>query len=292
MRSVFLVPAGVLLLVAAAPMAFALGTDYPCIPVTSATGTFTEVAVPGALETNVQAVNDAMTVVGTYRVADETGYRSFVLEHGEYTDFAIPGATQTVISDINSAGVVVGTYHIGREHGFILKGSTLVTLDAPGALHTSPQGINDAGVVVGNLLLPGGEDGLDRGFVYWDGQFEIVHYPESFSTVLRDVNDPGSIVGGASFAGSSISFVWDGKVATPLAGCDGSEIVAGITNQGNLFGTNPITGVVFIQGRKGLTTLVHPDAISALLMDVNSAGVAVGTYYDGSAWRSFLFVPR
>ena len=70
-------------------------------------GTFTEIAFPGAAETDVVGINDQGVIVGGYRTANGSG--AFVLDQGVYSTVTIPGSTNTVIRDINSSGVMVGT---------------------------------------------------------------------------------------------------------------------------------------------------------------------------------------
>ena len=129
-----------------------------------AKGTFTEIAVPGADETNVTGIADDGAVVGVYRAGDVT--TSFVLNGGMYTDVHIAGSTTTRVFDINSSGVMAGSYDdaVGTgHHGFIWQDGTVTTIDVPGAIATSVHGINDAGTVVGLYLVPGGEDGVEHG---------------------------------------------------------------------------------------------------------------------------------
>ena len=75
-------------------------------------------SVPGSSATEANGINDAGTIVGTYRSA--TGGRGFLYADGVFTTFAVPGAAKTEAQGINNAGQIVGWVETsGSRRGFI-----------------------------------------------------------------------------------------------------------------------------------------------------------------------------
>ena len=279
-----------LVLLAAAPHA---ETADPC-QTTQASGTFAEVAVPGADSTIVSGINNRGQIVGTYSAGGVTS--GFVLDGDDYTELNIPGSTITRVTDINSHGVIVGSYRDSSgEHGFIWDDGSITTLDMPGVIATSPNGINDAGTVVGMVLTPGNIDGIDHGFIYRDGEFQMLDYPNAGGTVLNDINNAGSALG--NYANPTPAyFLYNSGTFTAVSVCPPYTVVQEITNQGDLIGSTQ-TGVNTTMGavttRRGLLLVSPPDASQSSLVAGNAAGVLVGLYQDLSNHeRSFVFVPH
>src|SRR5262245_9909626 len=92
-------------------------------------GTFTEFAVPGAVQTAVLSINDPGDFAGT--LVDTSGLQqAFVSVGGTLTSFSVPGAVATLAYDINNSKRLVVGYYIdaaGILHGYYR--------DANGALH-------------------------------------------------------------------------------------------------------------------------------------------------------------
>jgi hypothetical protein len=101
-------------------------TVDPCQRVV-ATGTFAEVAVPGADVAYVNGINSRGQIVGTYTAGGVTS--GFLLDRAEYIAVNIAGSTTTRATDINSQGVIVGSYDDATgSHGFIWNDGVVVTL--------------------------------------------------------------------------------------------------------------------------------------------------------------------
>ncbi len=263
-----------------------------------AKGTFTEIAVPGADETNVTGIADDGAVVGVYRAGDVT--TSFVLNGGMYTDVHIAGSTTTRVFDINSSGVMAGSYDdaVGTgHHGFIWQDGTVTTIDVPGAIATSVHGINDAGTVVGLYLVPGGEDGVEHGFVYQDGEFQTVDYPGSPSGTLLDISNAGTALGGYSTPTPPAYFLYTAAGAfSTVPVCAPQTNLVKISNQGDLIGSMPSginTRVGMVATDRGLLVVQAPGASSSVLAAGNAGGTLVGEYWDAANYHhSFMFVPK
>jgi len=262
-----------------------------------AKGTFTEIAVPGAVETDVAGINDQGVIVGGYRTANGSG--AFVLDQDVYSTVTIPGSTNTVVYDINSSGVMVGSYFAEGTgyHGFMRDGGTVTTIDVPGAIATSVNGINDEGTVVGLYLVPDGEDGVEHGFLYQDGQFLTVDYPGSPSGTLLDINNAGTALGGYSTPTPPAYFLYTAAGAySTVPVCAPQTNLVTISNQGDLIGSMPsginaTVGMVATSG--GLLVVQPPGASSTVLAAGNDGGTLVGVYRDAAGnSHSFKFVPK
>jgi probable HAF family extracellular repeat protein len=138
-------------------------------------GSFTNLAVPGALNTALgegsfgQDINDAGQVVGYFQSFDGVTQRThgFLLSGGVYTILDDPLAAnhRTFATGINDAGQIVGYYMDAgnHAHGFLFSGGTYTTLDDRHGINgTFVQDINNAGQIVGYYV---DADNVDHGFV-------------------------------------------------------------------------------------------------------------------------------
>jgi hypothetical protein len=126
---------------------------------------FTQIDVPGAVDTRASAINDSGTAAGYY--LDQNNHWLGFVRHkaGTLETFDPKHATQVYVYAINSAGMVVGGYNAGGG-GFIRAADGTITdvscpADGYGAVPTS---INDDGVVAGSCLNSSDNTDL-RGFV-------------------------------------------------------------------------------------------------------------------------------
>jgi uncharacterized membrane protein len=121
-------------------------------------GVFTIIDVPGANETNGFKPNELGAIVGGF---GESGTeRLFVLRHGRFAKIALPNGKPISQDDggMNGWGEIVGTYCNGAppcligptdNHGFLLIGDQLRTIDVDGAAATALTAINSQGDIVG-----------------------------------------------------------------------------------------------------------------------------------------------
>ena len=121
-------------------------------------GVFTIIDVPDANETNAFKPNENGAIVGAF---GESGSELlFVLRQGQFSTIALSNGKPVSQDDggINSRGEIVGTYCdvalpclIGPtdNHGFLLSGDQLTTIDVPGGAATALTGINARGDIVG-----------------------------------------------------------------------------------------------------------------------------------------------
>jgi len=95
-----------------------------------------------------RGINRWGTVVGNTHNAGTSLYPAFVrYPTGILNTYFAPNASATFFARRNSQGVTVGWYTdnaspIAHNHGLVVSGSSMVTVDYPGASDTFLQGIN------------------------------------------------------------------------------------------------------------------------------------------------------
>ena len=150
---------------------------------------------PGAAETHIYGISDETGALSG-NIVDEAGVtRAF---SGDLT-ITFPGAVTTYGDFVNAAGAVVGSYvdTDGMPHGFIRHpDGSFTTIDLP----TMPNlqflfvnTITDAGVI--GFRAKAVNDILRSYILLPDGTLYEVRFPGSITTVVRNVNQDGSIIG-------------------------------------------------------------------------------------------------
>ena len=190
------------------------GTDELYHGVIMENGELRQYDFPGAAETNIYGLSDETGALSG-NIVDEAG-----VSHAFSGDLIItfPGAVATYGDFVNAAGAVVGSYvdTDGKPHGFIRNpDGSFTTIDLPempnlqflfvntitdvGLIGFRAKAVND--ILRSYLLLP-------------DGILYEVRLPGSVTTVVRNVNQDGSLIGYYDLAdGRRQGFV--GRPATP-----------------------------------------------------------------------------
>ena len=118
--------------------------------------------------------------------------------------FTDPMATKTAMETdtyaVNNAGAIAGDYVDagGVQHGMILAGSTLTTVDVTGCTSTPGTGavaffgINKAGDAAGWCI---NSSGLPVGFLWYKGKVGFVKFPKAMGTEVNGLNDKGDLAG-------------------------------------------------------------------------------------------------
>jgi hypothetical protein len=178
----------------------------------------------------------------------------------KFTKNNVPGAQQTNPDGINNAGVTVGTYFDKNnvQHGYILNGRNVTTLDDPNGSDTWACGLpyNGKSPVVGYYT---NSTGALVGFRYDDKTKQYTDIPGPTGAVASaafGINDKEEIVGAYEDSG----YVWHGFL---------------------LKGTN-------------YTTLDPPGATSQIQADgINNKGYIVLAWLDSSGvYHSSLYYPK
>ncbi|MDE0554299.1 MAG: T9SS type A sorting domain-containing protein, partial [Candidatus Poribacteria bacterium] len=148
-----------------------------------------------AAETYIYGISDETGVLSG-NIVDETG-----ITHAFSGDMIItfPGAVNTYGDFVNAAGAVVGSYvdADGRPHGFIRNpDGSFTTIDLPKMPNLEFLFVNtitDLGVI--GFRAKAVNDILRSYILLPDGTLYEVRIPGSVSTVVRNVNQDGSIIG-------------------------------------------------------------------------------------------------
>ena len=158
-------------------------------------GELTQYDFPGAAETHIYGMSDETGALSGNAV-DEIG-----VSRGFSGDMliAFPGAVNTYADFVNAAGAVVGSYvdADGRPHGFIRNpDGSFTTIDVPEVPNLQFLFVNtitDFGVVA--FRAKAVNDILRSYILLPDGVLYEVRLPGSVNTVVRNVNQDGSIIG-------------------------------------------------------------------------------------------------
>lgn len=154
-------------------------------------GVYSLVDYPGAIYTNLLAVNNYGVMVGLY--SDDTGSHSFIYDHGAFS------TSSAYLDDNNDAGQVVG---FSGQHGYLNSNGAEQLIDYPGAITTVFTGINNKGQIVG-WYTDGTPTQFGRGnyqahgFIYniGSGTFTRFDDPGRDRTLPSAINDQGQVVG-------------------------------------------------------------------------------------------------
>ena len=185
-------------------------------------GELTQYDFPGAAETEIFGVSESGLLIGDIFDIEGT-------IHGFVGDeqFDVPGAVTTYADDMNAAGSLVGSYvdADGIYHGYIRHADgSFTTFDYPGVLsnleYLFVNAINDAGVIVFRAKA---FDSLERTYIRLpNGTLKALKFPGSVTTVARDINREGQVVGYYD----TLDGRRHGFIATPLT----SETVEDFSN--------------------------------------------------------------
>ena len=185
-------------------------------------GELTKYDFPGAAETEIFGVSESGLLIGDIFDADGT-IHGFVGSE----QFDVPGATITYADDMNAAGLLVGSYvdADGIYHGYIRHADgSYTTFDFPGMLtnleYLFVNAINDTGIIVFRAKA---FDSLERTYIRLpNGTQKELKFPGSVTTVARDINSNGQIIGYYD----TLDGRRHGFIATPLT----SETVEDFSN--------------------------------------------------------------
>ena len=118
-----------------------------------------------------------------------------------------------LVNGMNIWDTIVGQYSTldhSRLHGFKRwSDGTVHTLDFPGVpptpAGTEPVAVNDNGTVVGSYVAPG----LTHGFIFHEGQWATLDYPNAIATSLVGISNAGKIIGNAQINGVTKAFLYE-----------------------------------------------------------------------------------
>lgn len=180
-------------------------------------GTFTTVDFAGTAFNQLLGQNDLGFASGYFSMSQNNSTPDTPYIYDEtlniFTVVTIPGSPGGAqATGINNGGEICGFYidGAGANHGFLINGSGLTTLDAPGSTFTQALGLNNKGQVVGAFM---DAEGNTHGFVWTSANgFKTIDNPNGIgTTIVNGINDHGDLVG---FYGTAP--VNSGFIAFPL----------------------------------------------------------------------------
>jgi len=157
--------------------------------------TYTDFDLPGALNTDIDALNDAGDFGGT---ADfSTGNQAWVSIGGSVSFFGVPGALTTVVYGLNNSNQAVGQYTDSASvgHGYFRDTDSTLTfpIDPPDSTETFLFRINDRKWMVGRYK---DNMGVTHGLFFLSPtRFIAFDYPDSTFTSFNGINRQGLICG-------------------------------------------------------------------------------------------------
>ena len=227
-------------------------------------GELTQYDFPGAAETHIYGLSDETGALSG-NIVDEAGIsRAF---SGDLT-IAFPGAVNTYGDFVNAAGAVVGSYvdADGMFHGFMRHpDGSFSTIEVPGMPNLNFLFVNtitDGGVI--GFRAKAVDDILRSYILMPDGTLYEVRIPDSLSTVVRNVNQDGSIIGYYDATdGRRLGFI--GRPATPASREDFGNTFSMHLSKGLNMVSVPLKPTVHMTARSlavkiGATTVVALDA--------------------------------
>lgn len=210
-----------------------------------------------------------------------------------FKDVKAPGATETDSYAINDNGAITGDYidTAGVQHGMILKGKKLTTIDNPNCTSLiSFYGINAAQALAGWCNSP------SIAFTYAKGKFTTISPPGATSTQANGINDKGVVVGSyVDSAGLTHGFMLKGKKYTTLdcPGCTsggGYSVAWSINSSGviSVYGINAAGSYIsFTTKNNGKTyksfAYSKAGSLGTVIHAVNNKGDIDGTYFDSNS---------
>lgn len=261
---------------------------------------YTNIDLPGAVETSVSNISNSGTKVGSY-LGPFGGFHGYVQDpDGIVTTIDVPGASDTFADGLNERGDVVGSYInlLGKTHGFLLRDGLFITIDVPNARFTIPITINDQGQIVGEYRSA--DLGIHGFLLDGDVLTTINHGPgvgRSARTVANAINNSGLIVGSFfdPFTFRGFEQKRDSEESIDVPG-QGETFIEGVNNRGaQVGGYSDINFVAhgFVSAGGVFQTMDFPGGNNSSGLGINGAGMIVGVYNDSDGvTHSFLAVPR
>ncbi len=204
--------------------------------------TYTTFTVFDSTYSQVNAINDAGRMVGSYRDA-EGKFHGFIREGAVTTSFdaALPNALQTFLYGVNAAGDLVGGFRdaAGKIQGFAYINGSYQILDYGDGAFTQAHAINDFGQIVGCYHV----NGQFHAFLLDNGVFSDLTGPGANYTVAGDINNYGEIAGDYSetIGNRRHAFLFTGGLFYPFdfPGLTEGSLATGINDFADIVGGYP-----------------------------------------------------
>jgi len=302
------------------------GQDFTnCPSDTERTYTYKTIDYPGATNTSIYGINNLGQVVGHFGegMYSGLGEHAFTYDKGVYTEIKYPGSNSTMAYGINDSGQIVGDYTIGEGDGsgghiFLYDGKSYKNIDVPGADVSFARAINNSGQIVGNYIIlnkellacmdekPGdmdnilrctglyGENAKYHGFIYENGEYTTVDFPNSIvGTYLSNNNNSGQVFGTSVTLTSTSpngAFLYENNIFTTLTSGyfgAGASFLQGMFSKFFTYDKTKIPTTILDNIWIPTATIYDgaevPDLFLSMLtgcQDINNSGEIVGYYKE------------
>jgi len=265
-----------------------------CGQLVMAQGTYTQIDVPGALDTECVGVNNAGGIAGIFDNADGN-WQGFYLSGQSFTAINYPNALSTFLNAVNDAeqiagyALMPGSIYVGFTYD--VSSSIFTEIQYPGATATLPYAINNAGTVGGAI-----ERGASvLGFELVGASYRRIIPPNESYSGVSGVTATGELLVGASDGNAESNFLFDqGKYqpitirnlpgAIPIAIDSGGDALAGVYEAGGSQG--------FLFERRSLQHIQFPNSYGTYIGGVNDELEVVGNFQDKSGhYHGFTWTP-
>jgi uncharacterized membrane protein len=262
-------------------LTFAALLLFASTPLALAQGTYTQIDVPGASQTQCWGINTAGDVTGSYETA--SGWHGFLLSGGIFTYIDFGTNFNTFLYAINDVGQIAGG--TSSPNGFVydIATQTFTDISYPGAVVSTATSINNAGRVAGFFALEHGIYSRNHGFVFQNNQFGVIVHPGWDNTDVWGEAESGVLVGN----GSGTSFRFRQGTFYPITIPNEPNYVAyGINSAGTaitgVYSPSSGSQVGFIYQNQVFQPLQFPGYPYTYAFSSNASGVVAGVFQDGA----------
>jgi len=258
-----------------------------CAPPALATYVFNTVDYPGAVFTDVRAINNSGQIAG-YASLDGVTNFSFTYAAGVFTALPSLGIEPSALG-MNDLGEIVGGNTAVPERGFTYQAGSGYTLFVRGGwTNTEFRAVNNAGVVTGWSYE---EDASgftsSEGFIFDPAvpSFTAIPIAGSPFVIAQGINAANQVVGSAQLPGGQQAFLRqpDGTITlfrvasspTRARGINDSGLITGFVDVGG-------TAQAFVGNSSGFELLAVPGAAFTAGEAINNAGQVSGVWFDAA----------
>lgn len=262
--------------------------------VSPASYTYQTLDYPHSSQTIYWGINDFGELAGQYEINGGTAH-AMAYRHGrfELLDPAALGTYFSAAGGPNDLGATFGGYAdaTGIQHGFIIQGNRLTTVDFAGHLNSNVDGVNDFGVILG---VTWEADGIYHGILregHADTAFDVSGARDTYPL---GINDSGESVGYWDGADGTVhGFYRDARGQISLLNVPGAAgtVAMAINDVGQVAGYwfDAAGGIhSFVETKGKFQTFDMPGAAATFATAINNFGVIAGEYLDTAGQRHGL----